>query len=342
MTTTTFMSTRSMNEAARLTLLKSQVQLAAAEKEAITGRKADVGLALGYQIGQVVSLRQDYTRLQSITASNDLASFRLSVTQSTMSDIISEGNTYLSSLVTYVAQPDKGVLAMGQAKAGLNALIDKLNTNNDGAFLFAGINSDVQPIGDYYAAGAASRTSVTTAFATLGPPDQITPAAMQAFLDGPFAALFDDPAWGANWSSAADQNIKSRISSSEMIETSTNANADPFRALMSAYTMVADLDTSQLSQDTFKVVAKKAADLASSALTKLASLQGTLGVAEERIATSNERMSIQINLIQTQINVMEGVDPNEASLRVTALSDQIELSYALTGRLQRLNILDYI
>jgi len=53
-------------------------------------------------------------------------------------------------------------------------------------------------------------------------------------------------------------------------------------------------------------------------------------------------MSIQIDIIKSRINVLEGVDPNEASVRVTALEQQIQLSYAITGKLQGLNILDYL
>lgn len=341
---TTFISTYAMNVATRTSLVKSQAELAEATREAVTGRHADVGLALGYKTGQAISLRQDFARLTSITTSNNLASLRLDVTGSTLTDMITQGQTFMGSVLSYVGQPTNGSLAMKDGIAGLTSFIDKLNTSVDGAYIFAGINSDVKPSPDYYAAGASSRTAVQTAFAALGPADQITPAQMEAFLadGGPFAALFEDPAWGTNWSNAAPQNIKSRISSTDMLETSTNANVDPFRKLMSAYTMMADLQTSDLQPDTLKVLASRAAKVAADGLSGLAELQGSLGFAEQRISQSNERMSIQIDLIQTRINVLEGVDPNEANLRVTALSDQIELSYALTGRLQRLNILDYI
>lgn len=342
---TTFISSRSMTETMRLTLLKSQQQLGDAQKEATTGRHADIGLALGYKTGQVVSLRQDFMRLKSIEDSNGVANLRLDATQLTLTAAVKQGNDYLSSLITYAAMPTQGALAQTEAKAGLVAFSEKLNATSDGAYLLAGINSDVKPIDDYYAPGATSRASVQAAFTTAfgaTPPEQITPAQMQAFLDGPFAALFADPAWGANWSNASDQNIRSRISTRELIDTSTNANEQVFRNMVQAFTMVADLSTSQLQPATFKIVADKAAKLVSSAATGMATLQGVVGVAEERIEASNERMSLQRSVIQNQINALEGVDYNEASLRVSALTDQIELSYAITGKLQSLNILDYL
>lgn len=337
---TTFISSHAMSEATRLTLMKSQVKLADATKEAVTGRHADVGLALGYQTGHVVSFRQDLMRLTSITSSNNIATLRLDQTQTALNDMSAQANQFQQSVLAYIGQISSGQLVAEDARAGMTAFIDKLNTTSDGAYLFAGINSDVRPMTGYF--GEAAQTNVQTAIATLGPAGSITPAAMEAFLDGPFAAMFDDPAWGTDWSSASDTNIKSRISTTEMIDTSTNANAQPFRNMIEAFAMLSEFGGMQLQADTLKVVAQKASQLVTTGTTGLASMQAVLGVAEQRIGDSSERMSIQIDIIKSRINVLEGVDPNEASVRVTQLEQQIELSYAITGKLQALNILDYL
>jgi len=337
---TTFISSHAMTEATRLTLMKSQVKLAEATKEAVTGRHADVGLALGYKTGNVVSFRQDVMRLTSITTSNDIASLRLDQTQSALKEMSDQASKFQQSVLAYLGQISNGQLVSEDARAGMTAFIDKLNTTSDGAYLFAGINSDVKPMTGYF--GEAAQANVQAAVATLGPPGAITPAAMQTFLDGPFAALFDDPAWGTDWSQASDTNVRSRISTTEMIDTSTNANAQPFRNMMEAFSMLTELGQLQLSSDTLKVVAQKATQLVTTGVTGLSSMQAVLGVAEQRIGDSNERMSIQIDIIKSRINVLEGVDPNEASVRVTALEQQIQLSYAITGKLQGLNILDYL
>ena len=51
----------------------------------------------------------------------------------------------------------------------------------------------------------------------------ITPGDMKAFLDGPFAALFEGTNW-QDWSNASSQNIQSKISATEKVEASANAN----------------------------------------------------------------------------------------------------------------------
>jgi flagellar hook-associated protein 3 FlgL len=44
----------------------------------------------------------------------------------------------------------------------------------------------------------------------------------------------------------------------------------------------------------------------------------------------------------TQINVLESVDPFEASTRVSALMTQVETAYAMTARIQNLSLLKYL
>ncbi len=212
------------------------------------------------------------------------------------------------------------------------------------------MNSDVKPVTDYFDTPTpANRQAVADAFFTQFGITQSDPAAanisasdMQAFLDGPFAALFDDPAWGDDWSSASNQNVRSRISTSETIDSSTNANETAFRKLAQAYTMVADLGIQNLSQPAFETVINQATKIVNEAVQDLGDLQSQLGVAEQRVKDASDRMSLQLDIMTTQVKTLEGVDPNEAATRVSQLLTQIETSYALTAHIMGLSILDYL
>ena len=109
-----------------------------------------------------------------------------------------------------------------------------------------------------------------------------------------------------------------------------------------AYTMVADLGAGKLNDETFRVVAETATRLISEGIHEVTQLQGRVGSAQARIAQVNERMSVQTDLISKDIGALENVDPYEAASRVTTLMTQLETGYALTARLQRLSILDYL
>jgi flagellar hook-associated protein 3 FlgL len=346
----TLISTDALSSPTRLSLRQLQAKLVQTQKEISTGRLADVGLTLGYQTGQTVSLRQELSRLQTITETNGIASMRLDAAQSSLKSLVDGAQAFVSQLVGARATTSTAAVIAGEAKTGLQALTDVANTTVDGAYVFAGINGDVKPIADYFgnppsAAQQAVGTAFQSAFGTTpnGPgANTITGAQMQTFLDGPFAALFADPAWGATWSQASDQNVKSRISTSELIETSTNANEAAFRKLASAYTMVADLGVESLNAEAYQAVIDKATTLAGSAVQDLTTLQGALGTSQERIENANAHMTIQVNLITNHIGALEGVDMAEASTRVSTLLTQIETAYAMTARIQQLSLLNYL
>jgi flagellar hook-associated protein 3 FlgL len=165
---------------------------------------------------------------------------------------------------------------------------------------------------------------------------------MQTFLDTTFAGLFDPAAWTANWSAASDQNVRSRISTYDLIETSTNANEAAIRKLASAFTMVADLGTENLNRPAFQAVVDTAVRVAGEAVQQLSLIQGKLGAAQERVSKANDNMSLQVDLIAGHINLLEAVDPAEASTRVSSLLTQLETAYSLTARLQKLSVLNYL
>lgn len=347
---TTYISTSAISAATRLSIYKTQEKLAAAQKEVTTARHADIGTALGYKTGQTISLRQDHARLKTIIDTNAVVSTRLSASQAALKSMSDDAQLFVGQLIGARNTDSGPTVVQAQAKAALVSFTNAINTALDGAHLFAGINADVKPLTDYYATPISpNRQAVADAFlarfgTTTADPaiETITAADMQSFLDNEFAALFEDPAWGTNWSAAADQNIKSRISTSELIETSTTANTDAMRKLAKALTMVADLGVKNLNRGAFEAVVDTAIKFAGEAVQHMAEEQAILGTAQERIKSANDRMSIQVDILSTQINVLESVDPFEASTRVAALMTQVETAYAMTARIQSLSLLKYL
>lgn len=347
---TSLVSTLALHDTNRASVGRLQSQLVDAQREVATGRYADLGLALGHNAGQAVSLRDDHSRLNTILATNSGVTTRLEATQNALGGLLDVAQTFVSSLVgTSGTSVGPGVLAE-QARNQMAAMSDLLNVKVDGASLFSGINTDTTTMESYFGDPApASRTAVATAFTaafgvTQDDPlvENIAAGDMETFLSGDFAALFSDANWSTSWSGASDQVIRSRISTHELIETSVSGNEEAFRKLASGLAMVADLGGEQLNGNTFQVVATRAVALVGEAIQDIAKLQGRVGVVEESVGNANQRHRIQIDLITRDINALEGVDPYEASTRVTSLVTQIETSYALTARLQRISLMNYL
>jgi len=347
---TTFISTQSITEATRLSMSKMQSRLVEAQQEVVTGRLADVGKSLGFRTGQVMSLRQDHARLTSMVDNNANVASRLDMTQGILKSLLDSAQTFIGQLIGSRNTDTGPALIQNYAESSLVATIDMLNSSSNGAYLFSGINADIKPVADYFqdppgANQQAVADEFLTAFGmTQSDPglDAVTPASMQAFLDGPFAAIFDTAQWTANWSAASSQDIRSRISTYELVETSTNANEAAVRKLVSAYAMVADLGVENLNQPAYQTVIDAAIRTAGEAVQELTKLQGTLGVVQERVAKSDEKMSIQINIITTHIGTLEGIDPHEAAMRISTIMTQIDTAYALTARIQKLSLLNYL
>ena len=345
---TTFISSTSISTTLRSSAMKSQVALAQATKEATTERYADVGLTLGALMGRDVVLRAELVDVDKLVDTNVLVSGHLDVEQQRMGTLIDTAEAFQKDLFAARGSANGGNVLLTPARANLQSLIGALNVTMDGQYLFAGTNTAVAPMQDY-APGSNSKSAVDAAFlATFGIAQNsplassISAANMQTFLDTTFKAQFDDPAWGTNWSTASDQVMRSRISTTQTIDTSVSANEQAFRKLAMAYTMLSDLGTQNLNQAAFQTVVDKATLIIGDAINDLAGLGARMGTAQELTTNATSRLKVQADLITHQVTAMEKVDQTEASVRVTSLQNQLEMSLALTSRIQKLSILNYL
>ncbi|WP_441278797.1 flagellar hook-associated family protein [Tardiphaga sp. 172_B4_N1_3] len=345
---TNFISSNSISTTLRISASKSQVAISKATKEATTGRLADVGGSLGALTGRDVTLRAELLDMEKIVDTNALVSARLDVTQERVSQLIETAQSFQKDLLAARNSANGGVIIAQPAASNLQSLLTTLNVSMDGQYLFAGINTAQQPMTPYQT-GSASKTAIDAAFtAAFGfPPGDvaavnITPAAMNNFLDNAFATEFDDPAWGANWSSASDQVMRSRISTTQTVDSSASANDKAFRNLAMAYTMLSGLGLETLNQSAFQAVTDKALLLVGGSVSDLASVGARLGTAQEQTTNATSRLKVQTDIVNKQINAMEVVDPEEASVRVNSLKNQLEMSHALTAQIQNLSILNYL
>ena len=239
---TTFISTSSISQATRSALIKVQQQLADAQKEMTSARHADVGMTLGFRTGQTISLRQEHSRLTTIIQTNPTVSTRLKTTQTTMQTLVDSAQAFVGQLMGSSVGGASALNVQTEAQSRLEGFLDTMNMTFGDGYLFAGVNSDVKPLNEYFETPTpANRQAVANAFFAEFGITQTDPAAqnisaadMQTFLDTTYADLFNDPSWSTDWSSASTENMRSRISTSELVQSSTNANEEAFRKLAKA------------------------------------------------------------------------------------------------------------
>ena len=344
--TASFISTTSFINSGRSNWTQLRSDITDANTEITKGRLADVGLSLGASSGEGLTIRRQDATLEALTTDDSTLTSTLDQSQSALQNMATDANAFMQALVSAPNGNTTPAVLQEQASSHLSAFIDAANTAVGGHYVFAGINTANQPVKDFATGG---QPAVDAAFQTafgFAPNDpaaaNITATQMTDFLNNQFSALFADPAWGANWSTASNQNITQQISPSENVTTSVNANSTAMRQLAMAYTMVAEFSTSNLNGDARNALISKATSVIGSATTSLTTLQTQLGEVQSRVSEANSQMTSNRDLLATQLNSLEGVDPAEAKVRSDTYSNQLEMSYSLTTKLMSLSILNYV
>jgi flagellar hook-associated protein 3 FlgL len=339
-------STRFMSQLPRSAIAEGQKQLAEAQTEAATGRHADMGMALGSRIGATIGFR---LRLESVSNTLDLAKqadLRTEITQASLSTLSDLAKGFQSALAGARGAENGKTLASTSGMLSLDAMQSTLSTTYDGQYIFGGLMSDSTPLTPYL---AGPRQAVIGAFEThFGfPPSDPAAAALSAgdiegFLDGAFSILFEDTDWRSTWSAASSEGMQFRLGTGPAIDLQTTTDRPFARTLAQAFSMVEMLGNSSIGKDAFQAVADRAMARISEAQQQIGSEQARIGAGQARLKLASEALEKERTDFNSAIRSLEGVDAYEAATRINVLMAQLETSYAVTGRINRLSLLSYI
>lgn len=346
-------SSSAIQNAMRLTIKQSQNEMTQASLEATTGVYADMGVSLGGNISQSIDMTRDVSRLDSITASNSTAAARMTATQSGLADMTSQSQDFLDQLVALQGNQDGSSISLSQttATAMISSFVADANTMLNGQYIFAGTNTDVQPVTDQTtAATTAIQSALTDYMAAQSPPvtatSDLTADQMTDFISTKVEPMFLDdsspsPNW-SDWSSASDQNMTSRINNSEVVETSTNSNEAGMRYMAMAGTVANALMGQDLSTSALDAVTTSAISYARQGIDGMNAQASQVGLSQARVTKANDAISAQKDIINNRIVDLQGVDPYEASTKVNSLETQLETAYTIVSKIQQLSLVNYL
>ena len=348
---TSFVSNLTIQNSMLQTSAKAQQEMLKLEEETVTGRHADIGVTLGAKTARTLNLHRDLQRMESLLSTNALTTQRLAASQESLGLMSEAANSILEDLLTFSGTESQDQLDLAKESFGdsISMFTAAVNTSFSGEYLFAGINSDVMPVADYLDdAGSAAKTAFDAAFLAHFGFDQtdpltetITEADMATFLSD-LETSFMGADWTTDWSSASDQNLSSRISNSEVVQSSTNANADGMRKFALGAVIGYEIMNLNLTDATRKTVSDTATQYISQAITGIDAERSRLGISEARVTQANNSLEAQATILSTSINNLEAVDTNEAASRMLTLESQLSLAYTLTSRIQNLSLVNYL
>ncbi|MBB1248747.1 MULTISPECIES: flagellar hook-associated family protein [unclassified Rhizobium] len=348
---TSFISNISVQNAMRSTINSVQAELIDAQREVVSGVYSNVGKELGATTTRSLNLHSEVNMMENLLKTNAVVEQRLSSTQTALDTIAGSAQTGLNTLVALSGSNDDSQLMTVKRTMTdvLEQAISAGNTSVNGEYVLSGINTDEAPLADYMADGSPARQAFVDAFTNhfgFAPTDpgvgSIQAADMEAFITDELEPMFLTVGgdWETNWSNASSTPTTARISRTEVIQSSSTTITDGFRYMAMASVMAIEMLNSDFSIASRNVVSNTAISFMGQAISGVDADRSQLGLSQNRVKQANETLQAQIDIVKLNLDDLEGVDVYEASNRITALSNQMEISYSLTARINELSLVN--
>ncbi len=307
-----------------------------AGRELSTGRKDDLFAASGHDPRRLLAIEASQARAARESEGVSLSQGRVSLTQSVMGGLGELANELGLELSASLARGDHNSARIHAAGAqdAFRAAVQNLNTRYGGRTLFAGAAVD-QP--------------------ALAPPDDIL-GDVSALLAGAVDAAdaiaqvdfyFDDPAGGfaaTRFLGSAEDAPRATIDEGASVDISRRADDPEVRALLKglalaaatvdpAYAGPADAETDLLGH---------AADVTVASRELIVQSQAMLGLSEQRLEEASVRISARRDALDIAWNDATSRDPFDAATEFQAVEQQLERVFAVTARMSRLTLLDFL
>ncbi|MCA0922622.1 flagellin [Pseudooceanicola nanhaiensis] len=351
-------STYGSNLLRRQTVSDLTNQLAKAEYEVTTGLLQNVFGELGARAAQSLTLRSQMASAEAFVDSNTLLANRMEVTATalgTMRDIAQE---FLDVAIANRDAPGSTVESLQMlAQSTIGQLIATTNTTFQGSALFSGTTTNATSLQGWDEVNDASGLSPADVLAGIvgtGPTTEAEAEAMIAQLDAVFSS--DASAGTSGYettfyngtdlldeSGAANDRLSARIDTGTEVEYGIQANDTAFTELMQGLAMIASTDPATIDdEDAYNTWMTKAVDLISSGISGLLETETALGGQQARVESLIEVQQSRIDLYNSQVLDLEGVDEYEAATRLTTLQTQLQASYQVTSLMNSLSFLNYM
>lgn len=316
------------------TVLKTRLNTLSAEIS--SGQVGDKVAALGGETGRL----EDIDRQLKVTAAQLRANVntaqKLTMIQKVLDGIDVTRNTLMQSLVpiTNVANDSERSAAAAQARASLPSLMSQLNTRFGDQTLLAGNATDRAAVADAETLMADIAAALAGASSAQDVIDAVTD-------------YFETPGGGFETNIYLGDSGGPVVRPTGFGETvSVDARADDIalRRILSATVIAGVVDSGLVAlPDSAEItLLSEAGTRLLTAAKPLADLQGRIGGAEGQVEEARVRAQAAQAALTLARNDLVSVDPYKTATELQAVQIQLETHYALTARLSRLTLTEYL
>jgi flagellar hook-associated protein 3 FlgL len=341
----TTLSTLGQNQLLIREFTSLQGQIQEIQTQVATTQKTQRYGDLGSQISLDINLHNQATEIDNYTKTISQLQVRSALVDSSLS-IIHDSAVNVQNLSFASPQVSAGrINLVSQAKAAIDQINDRLQTQVDGRNLFGGTETQSQvmvPQATLLPTVQAAVSAAITANAALVPPGNVATAVQTAV-----ATVF---ATTTNFYSGGPNIAPTQIAPGLSIDTSITGSDPAFQTILQGLYTIAALSQPvappvtppAISEKDFDSIASAAGTVISQGLTALESLTEKNGNNEAVLSRESTQHAATLTILQTQINDIENVDLAAASTRLTMLQTQLNASYRITASLASLSLVDML
>lgn len=240
-------------------------------------------------------------------------------------DTVSDAFTTILSSATYNTNTNSALRS--SIEGYMEQISYYLNQQMGDRYLFSGSRYDEAPVisGADLAALPIPPTEVA--------PYLATPPAVPAY-DADY-----DPLLPAAAHPEAYVQDSVRIDTTKTLTYGVTSNEDGFQQVIMGLRFALSATYDQANYETYMTTAR---DLLTTGLANIRGTHTDVTNAATTLENTKKTISSNISNLKDQVDNIENVDINEVSVKITVLESQLEASYAVTAKMVKLSILDYL
>ncbi|MEM9710075.1 MAG: flagellin [Pseudomonadota bacterium] len=303
--------------------------------ELSSGTRADLGRAVSGDFGALSGIERSIRAIDAYRISASETGLMVDAAQITLELVRGKANDVAPALLLSNEDFDPGFVNAGAAAAAraFEDTVSALNARIGDRSVFAGIDTDNPAL--------AGPETMLTELETL-----IAAETTAAGVETVVAAWFDIGGGYEAIGYLGNVDLIEDIPISEGEKASLGVNAlDPgIREVLTGLALGALLDRGALTGNNEEraILANSGGDRLVRSEYTLTQTQTTIGITQERIDSAKTRNETESQALQVARAAIIEVDPFETAAQLQAVEVQLETLYAITARLNRLNLADYL
>ena len=307
-------------------------------EEVVTGISKDLGTKVGGDFTALAAINRSMTRgeaYKQVAAETDLlAGTQQDALETIQGHAKAIGATLLSS--SFASAPNVIEAGARNAEERFKAVVDALNVNVAGRYVFSGATTDTKPV--------ASADTIITSIETL-----VTGMTAASDIVAAVETWFDAAAGGGGFLDQAYLGSATTLSQVRLSETDTaqltiTAADSSIRDMLKGFAL-GTLIARDLVPEDFALrsgLIRAAGERITSAEGGMTTLRADLGTVEAIISDAQTRNSTQVTALEIARKELIGVDDFDTATALEATKSQLETLYTLTSRLTQLSLTDYL